>query len=344
MLINDNATIELARAPVAKAENLITTSAFTAETAIRILGSLLAERQRADGTLPEDFMSLMSNATISPATIEPELEVLDEDAVASAQATPYSNMGDKSEELEAIVDKARAAYSMAKENASWAAAHTYMLWLKTNASTDAADWFEKQVKARNKEIDDLNKTLKEIKLPGDAHNGLAAGEKLVQIGARLGTSDFTRAVKYALDFIHPKQATNVSRYVLVIEWLHCKFGQIVVKDAAEFVKAITDAGGFETVVRMRRADKSLGVVKSPAKSKDAPSDKYGVLNQAKCLHEVSFDAKHSRKGLVVLIARFVEGKAQIIGELKLSEAELNKAVGNLDELDFQPPADGQAAA
>ena len=311
-----------------------------------------APQLNSNSVTHNDFMRLMTHPTITLANVDAELsgiELTEPEGPLSEhafedQAASYSSLRDKGDELAGIVQEARAAYSMAKENASCAAAHTYMLWLKTTASSDAASWFDEHCKARNAEIAEMNKTLKANGLPGDTRYGLAAGEKWVKIAAREGTSTFTLMVKFALDFIHPKQATNVSRYVLVVEWLHNKFEQIVVTDAAELVKAITDAGGFETVVRMRRVEKSLGITKTPAKSKAAPTDKYEVLKQAKCLRKFSFDAKHSQKGFVVLIGRLVKGQAEMIGELKLTEAELNKAVGNLDEIDFQRPTDTQAAA
>ena len=279
-----------------------------------------------------DLMCLMTNETPIIANLDSDHDAL------------YANMNDNDDELKALVREARAAFSLAKENASWAAAHTYMLWLKTTASSDAASWFNEQVKARNAAITQDNKMLVADSLPADAVRGLAAGEKLVKIAARAGTSNFTVVVKYALDFVHPKQATNVSRYVLVLEWVHSAFENRVVADASVLVKAINDAGGFETVVRMQRAMRSSGIVKAPAKEKSAPTDKYQVIFDAKCLGEVDFNAKHAEKGFVVLIGRFAAGKVQVVGELKLTQAQLDAAVANLDEFDFQPATDLKAAA
>lgn len=287
-------------------------------------------------TVPStDLMTLVVNEAAVAATIAADLQA--DDAV-------YANMQDSSDELIAIVKQARAAFSMAKENASWAAAHTYVLWLKTTASDGAEYWFSKEVTARNSAIFQSNKKREESSWPADPINGLAAGEKWSKINAREGTSKFNRVVKYALDFVHPKQATNVSRYVLVMEWLHDNFGATLVSDASVLAKAINAAGGFETVVRMQRAQKSKVVTQVAQKTKADHVDKYAVIEQARCLYEVNLDAKHCQKGVVVLVGRFAEGRVQIVGELKIAADHLDKAVANIDEMYFQPAENQMNAA
>jgi hypothetical protein len=49
---------------------------------------------------------------------------------------------------------------------------------------------------------------------------------------------------------------------------------------------------------------------------------------------VRFNSKHQNKGYVVLIARVVDGKTQILGELPFSQEQLDHAVASIDEKNF----------
>ena len=71
---------------------------------------------------------------------------------ADINASVYDNMPNKGDELAAIVDQARSAFNVAKDQASWAAAHTYKLLVEIHHSTDAEEWFKAALATRNEEI------------------------------------------------------------------------------------------------------------------------------------------------------------------------------------------------
>ena len=293
-----------------------------------------------DQEVSKNFMPLMANSSISAANhgqkpVNQEADSCD----TEEEGSPYEDMEDTGDELVAIVGLARAAYSAAKDNASWAAAHTYLLWVKTYASDEAKTWFRKQVDERNKKLTANNATLERDPSNAEAMGELSPGEKWMPIKARNGASKFTEVVKYAFDFVQPRQASNVSRYVSVVEWLHSKFEGEVVPDAAYLVKEIIKVGGFETVVRLQRSKDSVSSSRAVTPAANAPTSKYETLKKAKCFQEIEFAAKNVHEGLAVLIGRFVDGKVQIVGELKITKADLDVQVGKLDEMDFQPPVE-----
>ena len=244
---------------------------------------------------------------------------------------------DNSGQLQTLVQSARDAYSLSKSNAAYAAAHSYMLWREIEKSSEANAWFENAIKKRNDEIDAYNKEREEGKSRENIREGLNACDKLVKISSREGASKFTLLVKYALDFVVPKQASNVSRYTLVLEWIDRHFATINVVDVSDIVSSINSVGGFEHVVLQQR-----GIAKPKVKAPDGDKAsitqaKYKTLSEAKCLSKLKLNAKHQNKGYVVLVARYVEGKAEILGELPISEKQLDQAVAAIDEMKFQPP-------
>ena len=290
---------------------------------------------------PATAMRLADNMTVSAATSDTAVRMEEE---IDDYFSPYENPEFKFDELNEIVTNARNAYSSAKDNASWAAAYTYLFWLNVNATKAANEWFAKQVEARNDEIVQYNLNAKKAGYPADPAKGLAAGEELVKIGARKGASDFNVIVKYALDFIHSKQATNVSRYVRVLEWVHEKFKDIVVEDAAVLVAKITEVGGFETVVRIQRTQSGAAANTSANSQKADVAPKYETLKNAACLVELKLNAKHTHDNFVVLVGRYADNKVQVLGELKLTKAQLDAAVANIDEMNFQSPEELADAA
>jgi hypothetical protein len=264
---------------------------------------------------------------------------------ASHDDLPEIIMPDNVQLLNVMKDHARQAYSMAKENSSWAAVYTFKLSQEIESSASANDWFETEVKKRNDKIDDDLKKLVEGDSPDYAALGLYFGEKkMVRIRPREGANKYTQIIKFALDLVYEKQASLVSRYCLVLEWLKNNFSTKPNSKPAEMVNAINAAGGFEAVIRIQRRVKEAQKSISKPESIDAANNKLNVLLAAKALQEFDLNAKNIHKGFVVMIGRYAEGKVQVIGELKLSEAQFTKEVSKLDEMLFMPKDKHQAAA
>ena len=253
-------------------------------------------------------------------------------------ASVYDNMPNKGDQLAAIVDQARSAFSVAKEQASLAAAHTYKLWAEIYYSTEAEEWFKAALVTRNEQISAENKK----------NAGQAGYTKQLEIKSREGASQFNVIVKYALDFVYAAQASNVSRYVQVLEWLHKQFNGQIVANTSAIVDVITAAGGIEAVILAQRGTKP-SPVKQPAASNDnaqnvKAAEKYEVLKAANTLCEVAFNAKCVNNGYVVLIGRVVGAKVEVLGELPITQARLDAEVANIDEMYFQAADANQPAA
>lgn len=134
------------------------------------------------------------------------------------------------QDVQSEVTNARRKFCLSKESASWAAAHTYMVWRQTMASDapkEAQDYILK-------EIEKTNTALK--------------AEGLPLVKARKGASRFTEIVKYVLEFHAKAQSSNVSRYAKAIEWLHAKYRSTAVEGSQIYFEAIQIAGGFEAVL------------------------------------------------------------------------------------------------
>lgn len=137
------------------------------------------------------------------------------------------------------IAKARKSFSLSKDEAGRAAAHTYIVWRRALAPTANADtrkWIEQEISDANQRIAEAAK---------------AAGEKhgYVQIKAKAGASEFTRAVKFVLEFDRADQSSSVSRYCAALAWLHTRFADKVVNDTEEMMEAIKSAGGFEAILK-----------------------------------------------------------------------------------------------
>ena len=277
-----------------------------------------------------DTMNLISSGNFGAQFDESSVDACDNDVEIGQSA----NVVDYSENMVAILDSARQAYVSAKDSASYAAAHTYILWQETQKTQEAREWLAKQIEERNIEIAGYNKSREQAISNADLLIGLSAKHKLVKIDAREGASKFTKIVKYTLDFVQPKQASNVSRYVLALEWLESQFAKSDVTDAKPLVAAINSAGGFEVIVLQQRAKKSPVATIKKADALDSAQTKYDVLANAATIEEVRFNSKHQNKGYVVLIARVVDGKTQILGELPFSQEQLDHAVASIDEKNF----------
>jgi hypothetical protein len=285
-----------------------------------------------------DVSELNSTSDTTDADIDVQTQ-LDGDVL------PEMVIPEHTKRLQGLKGLAYGAYGMAKENSSWAAAYTFKLAQEVLSSKEATDWFEDEVRKRNQQIKTDVKKLLDGNFTDYAALSLYFGEKkLVQIRLREGTSKFARIVKFALDLVYEKQVSIVSRYILVLEWLESNFSNKPDSEVADMVKAIIAAGGFEAVIRIQRQVKDARKTISKSENTEAPKSKTAVLNFAESIGELDFKPKHAYNGFVVLIGRIVEGKVQVLGELKLSISQFEKEVSKIDEMQFKSAEQQQNAA
>lgn len=194
------------------------------------------------------------------------------------------------DELKLIIDGAQSNLRATKDSAKKAAAHVYMVWLKTSSGL-AKNWLDKEISERNEKIDGDNVALKtllersdkfmkgEITDPEDRVNKKYTkdvdlkiqAEEIAQLKAhaailpkdrpalyqmrceaREGTSKFTKIIKFVFEITSKRELDCVNRYAHALEWIEKKFEGLPPKDVDEISDAIEKFGGFEAVVQHQR--------------------------------------------------------------------------------------------
>jgi hypothetical protein len=169
-----------------------------------------------------------------------------------------------------------------------------------------------------------------------------ASQRRVLIEGRDGTSIFTRLVKYVFEFDKPSHAAMVSRLCLALDWIHGKFRGEVVQDVSEIVSLIETNGGFEIIVEDQRSirnnDDELSKDREIIAEKNY-TDTKAALKGAKSLAAVNLEARHEQDGLVLMIARYEGGKAQVVAELPAGEGEFKRLISRYENPDLLPVSD-----
>ena len=145
-----------------------------------------------------------------------------------------------------FIDAAKDAYDNYKSNAMKSAAYAYLTWhwgASEHSEPDMRKWLDEQIDKANKGIEKFNsdvdndkrraKELAENKINEELtdeekarltalHKRTSvqwAQAKQVKIDARAGASKFTCVVKYVFGFVKPADASLVSRYAKVLEYI-----------------------------------------------------------------------------------------------------------------------------
>ena len=164
----------------------------------------------------------------------------------------------------------------------------------------------------------------------------------VRIETRNDASRFSLIVKWVFGFERRADASITARYAKVMEWVDENIGPAVINSADDIVDLINAAGGFEDVLHTQRG--------SAEGNEEAAEDREIVIEalvkQAKAAvdaapSKATFDmeVKHSPQGFVTLLARFVDGKVEVVGELPFDEAQLDKIVGDFNDEVLLPTND-----
>lgn len=271
--------------------------------------------------------------------------------------------------LDAFVNNAQEAYKNYKSAAMKSAANCYLFWF--HVASEQADgvsrsYFDTKVAERNDEIDGFNNALPALEarvaafLNGEAGD-ITAEEKAklelylsyskadwdkaekLKVEAREGANQFTLAVKYVFQFDRPSDASNVSRYAKVLEYIHERRDELEALTEDAIVALLKKAGGFEAALDIARgndpdAAKANGDSGNAGQA-DAEADAQRnakvaalkkAISHAEPVANVSYAPKFARDGYVFLIGRKLDDQVAIYGELEATDNEAKSLVLKVD--------------
>lgn len=247
-------------------------------------------------------------------------------------------------------------YGNSKTSAMKSAANAYLVWYhgeSENAEPDMRKWLNEQVKKRNEKIDEHNAKIesdrrraKEL-AEGKINDELAEDEKArltalqnrkphewaqakqVKIDVREGGSRFTVIVKFVFGFVKPSEASLVSRYAKVLEYIEQnkdKLAGVFTVDA--IVELLNDAGGFEAALDKVRNPESDDEDKVRAATLTRIME---AVNAVEGGEEIAFKAKYEQKGYVFLLGRPSANGVKLCGELAINDNEAEALFFKVDE-------------
>jgi hypothetical protein len=163
----------------------------------------------------------------------------------------------------------------------------------------------------------------------------------VRIERRNDASAFTEIVKYVFGFDRRADASVTARYAKVLEWIATRFHVVAPHDAGEIVEAIKAAGGFEDALHEQRglgADEEDDEEAEDRKVQAAAivTDAKNAVAGAKAKAVFDMDVQNAPEGIVTLLARYVNGKVEVVGELPISDKQLNHTVSMFDDETLLP--------
>ena len=209
----------------------------------------------------------------------------------------------------------------------------------TLKKTDAAA-IEPTTDAERKEVEAERATLAALTSLSDED---WQARRKVRIERRNDASLFAEIVKYVLGFDRRADASVTSRYATVLEWIDENFDDATMQCAADIVTAIKAAGGFEKVLDdQRKKDKPS----DEEAAEDRACQAEAIAQEAKAALAVAapkaafnMDVTHAPDGIVTLLARYVDGVVEIIGELPADEKQLERAIALFDDERLMPSYD-----
>ena len=165
-----------------------------------------------------------------------------------------------------------------------------------------------------------------------------AAAKLVRIEARDGASPFTEIVKFVFGFNKPNQSTSINRYTLAMEWIHARFKDRGFNDISEITDVMKQADSFESLIEDQR-EVNQDAMPNRDKIKE---DRHLLLEAERAIRDapakatIDLDARHVQKNKVVMIGRYIVGKIEIVGEVGVGEAEMDRMIRSFDDPDLLP--------
>ena len=289
-----------------------------------------------------------------------------------------SNKSLSPEELMQRVDAARASYNRHQDAAAEAVGYVYLLYRDTRKGDnkkwfdDEIQKFNDGVKSFNTKRDEKYerakkweaKTLEKddhlmIKDPSAAQKAendieIAELEQLLKMSpqdrsklkrvstvGKEGSSKFMPVVRYVLHFDKPKHSAMVSRYCLAVEWLDHKFSENPNADIDQIKAAIETEGGFDCCIDAQRlVNEGADTTQSDenlilqAQNKVAQEMVAGL----KAKTTIQMSANKARNGYVLLLARTNGIALDVLGETRVGDSEMDRAVSWLGD-EHMSPAD-----
>jgi hypothetical protein len=263
------------------------------------------------------------------------------------------------DELKGFFDSANVEFNNAKSNAMRAAANAYLLWYHAesdHAEIYAKQWLIEAIAGRNEEIKTHNSSIDSLKLrvkhfkEGELNAQPTEDEarqlqkyanytaadwiklKLVPIGTRVGSSKFTRIVKFIFKFDKPADASDTSRYAKVLEDIEQHNDEMGERNVDAIVKQLTDAGGFEAAIERMRGNDN----RSDEVAGDAALNKIKAAVDGADIGGFDFTAKHAIGNYVFFIGRQDGGKITVCSELAINDNEASDLLLKVDAGIFGP--------
>lgn len=166
--------------------------------------------------------------------------------------------------------------------------------------------------------------------------------KLVPIERREGASEFTEIVKFVFEFDKSTHAAMVSRFCLVLAWIHARFKGKQIEEVNEIVTAIENAGGFEIVMEEQRNTRDAEDTDREDREFIAErnySDTKAALKGASALATLEIEPRFEQDGLVIMVARYDGGKAHVVAELPAGDGEFKRLISRYENPELLPVPD-----
>ena len=257
----------------------------------------------------------------------------------------------------------------------------WLYTMSPRAHKDNRNWMDTEIVKVNQAIDDYNKDEKKLREAAkkyklgtlnssNSFNGEGETEKekkeiafdklqiieaaaytpqewtnrrKVRVDAREDSSKFTKVVKYVFKLEYASQASVVSRYAHVLDWIDAKFSDVDINDITEITDAIKAAGGFEAALQEERG-KVVEQDNTSDKDREAIAEAIAgqvksVVKTAKAKASFDMEVMNAPEGIVLVLGRYADGKVEIVGEMPMIDAELNATVSKFNDDQLLPTND-----
>ena len=245
-------------------------------------------------------------------------------------------------------------YTNYKSSAMKSAANAYLVWYhgeSVNAEPDMRTWLNEEIAKRNTDIDAHNKSVNNLKeraklcadntinepLSDDHRAELIAlharkpsewaSAKKVRIEVRDGASNFTRIAKFVFRFEKPADASHVSRYAKVLEYIEQHKNDLNGNFTVDsIVDLINGAGGFDAAIDKVRNPEAA----NDDKVREAILTKIRETVDSTDSGKVEFRTRYQKGGYVYLLGRPDGDHVTLCGELNLNDNESAALLLKLD--------------
>lgn len=261
------------------------------------------------------------------------------------------------DDMEIFIGEAKREYQNQKSSALKSAANAYLTWHW--GESDAAEpkmrqWLDSQIETANGAIDQANSDVENLKrraaelAKGTLNEKLSdeeeaflteahkrdpkqwAAAKQVKIDARTGANKFTRIVKFVFGFVKPSDASLVSRYAKVLEYIERRKNDLNGEYTVNaIVKLLDAAGGFEAAIDDVRNPEAANDDKLRAATLTKIKEAMDRVHDGA---EIMLTPKYETNGYVFLVGRSTATGVAVCGELAISnDNEVEDLLFKVDE-------------